>query len=325
MSEIMVVEGKDDEAPRKCTLKMAPGMGLLEGVIIDQHFNQRGRIGRLLAAVAQNPNVLGIGIDEDTAMIVNKELEFSVEGSGVVTIVDGREISFTNISEQYQDDPLAITNVKIHILPRGYGFNLIKKQEIIFRDERKSFFSKTQGGSIVIIVSSHAYQGKNIYSYKPVVKLVVDLGRFADIPTKDIEGFNDAIQELLPGLKKHCCCKGYEGGFVERLKEGTYLAHVMEHIALEFQAKLGYDIRFGKTRETGKKGIYNVIYGYENEYAGLQSGKLAFEVIEGILAGELPEVNAKLKKSKRSALQRISGLSTAAIVREAQQKDIPVI
>ena len=133
MSEIMVVEGKDDEAPRKCTLKMAPGMGLLEGVIIDQHFNQRGRIGRLLAAVAQNPNVLGIGIDEDTAMIVNKELEFSVEGSGVVTIVDGREISYTNISEQYQDDPLAITNVKIHILPRGYGFNLIKKQEIIFR------------------------------------------------------------------------------------------------------------------------------------------------------------------------------------------------
>jgi len=112
---------------------MAPGMGLLEGVIIDQHFNQRGRIGRLLAAVAQNPNVLGIGIDEDTAMIVNKELEFSVEGSGVVTIVDGREISYTNISEQYQDDPLAITNVKIHILPRGYGFNLIKKQEIIFR------------------------------------------------------------------------------------------------------------------------------------------------------------------------------------------------
>ena len=76
MSEIMVVEGKDDEAPRKCTLKMAPGMGLLEGVIIDQHFNQRGRIGRLLAAVAQNPNVLGIGIDEDTAMIANKELDF---------------------------------------------------------------------------------------------------------------------------------------------------------------------------------------------------------------------------------------------------------
>lgn len=133
MSEIMVVEGKDEEAPRKCTLKMAPGMGLLEGVIIDQHFNQRGRIGRLLAAVAQNPNVLGIGIDEDTAMIVDKNLEFMVEGSGVVTVVDGRDISYTNISEQYPDDPLAITNVRIHIFPKGYGFNLIKKQEILKR------------------------------------------------------------------------------------------------------------------------------------------------------------------------------------------------
>lgn len=134
MSEIMVVEGKDDEAPRKCTLKMAPGMGLLAGVIIDQHFNQRGRIGRLLAAVAQNPNVMGIGVDEDTAMIVNKELEFVVEGSGVVTVVDGREISFTNISEQYPDEPLAITNVKIHVFPKGYGFNLVKKQEILIKD-----------------------------------------------------------------------------------------------------------------------------------------------------------------------------------------------
>lgn len=134
MSEIMVVEGKDDEAPRKCTLKMAPGMGLLAGVIIDQHFNQRGRIGRLLAAVAQNPSVIGIGIDEDTAMIVNKKLEFIVEGSGVVTVIDGREISFTNISEQYPDDPLAITNVKIHVFPKGYGFNLVKKQEILVKD-----------------------------------------------------------------------------------------------------------------------------------------------------------------------------------------------
>ncbi|HOR86183.1 MAG TPA: cyanophycinase [Bacillota bacterium] len=139
MSEIMVVEGKDEDAPRKCTLKMAPGMGFLAGVIIDQHFNQRGRIGRLLAAVAQNPYIIGIGIDEDTAMIVNEKLEFIVEGSGVVTVVDGREISFTNISEQYPDHPLAITNVKIHVFPKGYGFNLVKKQEILLED---TFFQK---------------------------------------------------------------------------------------------------------------------------------------------------------------------------------------
>ena len=131
MSQVMVVEGEDDEAPRKCTLKMAPGMGMLQGVIIDQHFNQRGRIGRLLAAVAQNPSIIGLGIDENTAVIVDGDLRFNVAGSGVVTVVDGRDIVFTNISEQYPDEPLAITNVKIHILPEGYGFNINTKQGII--------------------------------------------------------------------------------------------------------------------------------------------------------------------------------------------------
>lgn len=144
MSQVMVVEGKDDEAPRKCTLKMAPGMGLLQGVIIDQHFNQRGRIGRLLAAVAQNPGIIGLGIDEDTAAIVNSDLSFKVAGSGVVTVVDGRDISFTNISEQYAEEPLAITNVKIHIFPEGYGFNLITKQGIIQKDDDKENYFNTK-------------------------------------------------------------------------------------------------------------------------------------------------------------------------------------
>lgn len=134
MSQIMVVEGKDDEAPRKCTLKMAPGMGLLQGVIIDQHFNQRGRIGRLLAAVAQNPGIIGLGIDEDTAAIVRSDLTFRVAGSGVVTVIDGRDISYTNVSEQNPDDPLAITDVKIHVFPEGYGFNLVTKEGIIQKD-----------------------------------------------------------------------------------------------------------------------------------------------------------------------------------------------
>ncbi len=130
MSEVMVVEGEEEDAPRKCTLKMAPGMGLLEGVIIDQHFNQRGRIGRLLGAVAQNPQTIGIGIDEDTAIIVSDSNKISVVGSGVVTIVDGKEIDYTNISEQYPNEPLAITNVKVDILPAGYGYNLINRQAI---------------------------------------------------------------------------------------------------------------------------------------------------------------------------------------------------
>lgn len=177
----------------------------------------------------------------------------------------------------------------------------------------------------MITVSSHAYQGKNIYSYKPVVKLVVDLGKYADTPTKDIEGFNEALQELLPGLRKHCCCRGYEGGFIERLREGTYFAHVMEHIAIELQAMLGYDIKFGKTRETGKKGVYNIIYGYVNEHAGLESGRLAMEIMEGLLTGELPDLNTRLKEIKKVCIATDFGASTSAIAKEAAERNIPII
>lgn len=131
MSEIMVVEGTEEEAPKKSTIQLAPGMGFLKGVIIDQHFNQRGRIGRLLGAVAQNPHPLGIGIDEDTAIIVDAQDQIEVIGSGVVTIVDGTEIEYTNISEQYPDEPLVITNVKVHILPSQYGFSIEKRKAIL--------------------------------------------------------------------------------------------------------------------------------------------------------------------------------------------------
>ncbi len=131
MSEVMVVEGDDEDAPRKCTIKMAPGMGFLKGVIIDQHFNQRGRIGRLLGAVAQNPYTLGVGIDENTGIVVNNRQEIRVIGSGVTTIIDGKNIGFTNISEQYPNEPLAITNVNIHVLPIRYRFDLIDRKAII--------------------------------------------------------------------------------------------------------------------------------------------------------------------------------------------------
>ncbi len=177
----------------------------------------------------------------------------------------------------------------------------------------------------MITVSSHAYQGKNIYSYKPVVKMVIGLGKYADIPTKDIGGFNETLLELLPGLKKHCCCRRHEGGFVERLQEGTYFAHVMEHIAIELQAMLSYDIKFGKTRESSKKGVYNIVYGYENEHAGLESGKLAVEIMEGIISGELPDIDTRLKEIKKVCVATDFGASTSAIAKESRERNIPII
>jgi cyanophycinase len=129
MSSNMIVEGTDDDAPKYCTLKMAPGLGLLHEVIIDQHFAQRGRIGRLLVAVAQNPHMLGVGIDEDTAIVVDGDT-FRVIGSQTVTVVDGMYIGQTNVSELMPQEPLALTDIKLHILPREYGFDLSARKPI---------------------------------------------------------------------------------------------------------------------------------------------------------------------------------------------------
>ena len=128
MSDTMIVEGEDKEDPKKCTLNMAPGLGLVNNIIIDQHFVQRGRIGRLLTGVAQNPQVLGIGIDENTAIIANKSSEIEVIGEGAVYFIDGSEITYSNVSEQNSNEVLSIYNVKIHVLKEGDKFSLIKKQ-----------------------------------------------------------------------------------------------------------------------------------------------------------------------------------------------------
>lgn len=124
MSNIMVVEGNGDEAPKLNTIKLAPGLGLLEDVVVDQHFAQRGRIGRLLSAIAHNPYILGMGIDEDTAVVVHPDAKLEVIGSQTVTFIDGRQITFSNVSELSPDQALAIEQVVLHVLPKGYNFDL---------------------------------------------------------------------------------------------------------------------------------------------------------------------------------------------------------
>jgi cyanophycinase len=128
MSRTMIVDGNNYDAARKCTLKMAPGLGLLEMALVDQHFHQRGRIGRLLCGVAENPSILGIGIDEDTAVRVYPDDHFEVIGSNSVTVVDGRNIKSSNVSELKPDENLAIANVILHVLPAGYGYDLTERK-----------------------------------------------------------------------------------------------------------------------------------------------------------------------------------------------------
>lgn len=135
MSATMIIGGDGDSTPHQGSISMGPGMGLVRDVVIDQHFAQRGRLGRLVAVVAQQPAMLGVGIDEDTAVLINSRGQMEVIGSQTVTIVDGSKCEHTNISETKPDQPLALTVITVHILPRSYGFDLQDRRAIIQGDE----------------------------------------------------------------------------------------------------------------------------------------------------------------------------------------------
>ncbi|HKY96705.1 MAG TPA: cyanophycinase [Gemmatimonadaceae bacterium] len=120
MSETMMVGGNGDETHKiGGALRLAPGLGLIRGIIVDQHFAQRGRIGRLLGAVSQNPRVLGIGIDENTAVIVERDKKFTVLGEGGVTILDAGASTYSNITDEETDRSLSVFDVKLHLLSQG--------------------------------------------------------------------------------------------------------------------------------------------------------------------------------------------------------------
>src|SRR5215212_4644277 len=134
MSNSMIVGGGGEENPRVEAVRIGPGMDLLVGAMIDTHFSQRGRHGRLLTAVAHYPQDLGLGIDENTALVVNKN-EFEVIGEGAVTVIDAGAMSYTNLPDAEECDGLALYGVTIHVLPAGYRFDLANRTPIVPDDE----------------------------------------------------------------------------------------------------------------------------------------------------------------------------------------------
>ena len=174
------------------------------------------------------------------------------------------------------------------------------------------------------ILNIQSFSGRNIYSHNPVIKISVDIGELYKYPTKDIEGFNEKILEYFPGLKKHYCSLGYEGGFLERLNEGTYIGHVAEHMIIELQNMLGYDVHYGKTRVEREPSIYYIVYEYKNERCAIECARTIFEIINEILNKEKIDFLAKLEKLKKIAVEYDLGPSTKAIYIEAQRRGIPV-
>ena len=132
MPDMMIIEGDSETHPRVDVVAMGPGMGFLPGIVIDQHFAQRGRLGRLVAALLLQPAVLGFGIDENTAILVSDD-EFEVIGQGAVTVIDESEKLHDNMEGLLKDEALAICGVKLHILPHGYRFNLKTRQPVLDR------------------------------------------------------------------------------------------------------------------------------------------------------------------------------------------------
>ena len=187
------------------------------------------------------------------------------------------------------------------------------------------------------LLDSSVYLGPSLYAHFPVIRMTLDLGELEQWPSMKLgPSFVDSLLESLPGLHEHGCSYGEAGGFVRRLTEdqGTWLGHVLEHVAIELQNEAGAKVTFGKTRDAGSPGVYEVVFQYEQAEVGLEAGQLAMRLLHSLVPeslrpeGALPEgfdFSAAREEFIRFAQRRALGPSTAALVRAAEERDIPVI
>jgi cyanophycin synthetase len=207
--------------------------------------------------------------------------------------------------------------------PRSAG----NASETAPRAERRS--RKPRPEPTLRILETRTLRGPNYWSRQPVVRMLVDLGVLEQFPSNTIPGFVDALAEMLPTLEDHACSLGRRGGLITRLKDGTWVGHVAEHIALEFQNLAGTDVRHGKTRSAGATGQYNVIYEFKEEQVGLEAGRMAVALVNHLVAPSDPayafDLGAELERLIRLAERQAFGPSTQAIIDEAVSRDIPYI
>ena len=178
------------------------------------------------------------------------------------------------------------------------------------------------------ILETRVLRGANYWAREPVIRMLVDLGVLEDFPSNRIPGFSDALIELLPSLDDHACSLGRRGGFISRLREGTWAGHIAEHIALELQNLAGTDVRHGKTRGAGPPGQYNVIYEYREEQVGIEAGRIAVDLVNHLIdpsASPAFDLMAELERLIRLAERLAFGPSTQAIIDEAVSRDIPYL
>lgn len=174
------------------------------------------------------------------------------------------------------------------------------------------------------ILKLNVLRGANVFSYRPVMWLKLSLGQYVDTPSSAIDGFVDHLLEKVPSLEEHHCSVGHRGGFVERLKEGTYLAHIFEHVLLELQNICGDKVRYGKTRVSDEQGIYDVVVTYKTEIVAKKCAYLAEKLLNALIADEKFDLDTQIRKLKELHYELQLGPSASAVAEAAKIRNIPV-
>lgn len=187
------------------------------------------------------------------------------------------------------------------------------------------------------VLETRVYRGPNLYGYGPMIRITLDLEELEEYPSDKLPGFTDRLLALMPTLEEHGCSYGETGGFVRRLREGTWMGHIVEHIAIEMQCLAGTTVSRGKTRSVpNQPGVYYVVYSYLEERLGLEAGELALRLVRSLFPSELPSALSAEEQAafdfiqERDALiaraqEMVLGPTTAALVEEALRRDIPAI
>ena len=175
------------------------------------------------------------------------------------------------------------------------------------------------------ILRMNYLRGPNIWTYRPIIEALIDLGEMEDHPSNKIDGFNDRINGWLPGLVEHHCGVGHRGGFLTRLVGGTWMGHIMEHVSIELQLLAGARAEFGKAREISKRGIYKVVFRTEHEELGRESFLAARAIVMAAANNLAFDITATVDRLKKIADLRCLGPSSACIVDAAVERKTPFI
>lgn len=177
------------------------------------------------------------------------------------------------------------------------------------------------------IIEIRAMRGPNYWSVRrhKLIDMTLDLEEMEELPTNKVDGFLDRLKTMFPSMYEHRCSEGVAGGFFSRVEEGTWMGHVIEHIALEIQTLAGMDVGFGRTRTYGEPGVYSVVFAYMEETVGRFAAQSAFDICQALVDGKEYNLEADIQEMRELREAERLGPSTGSIVEEAEKRGIPWI